>query len=103
MAVRETRPPCPTCPERRSEQVAEAVNHPRVLAITSQGEGERLWKHVLFGTQTCLGMIHGYAELEMPGDPLPALCQLRDYLSNIISILESRNAHRPAQYGPLAG
>jgi hypothetical protein len=60
----------------------------RVLAITTQAEGERLWKHVLFGTMTCVTMIEGYAELGMPGDCVQGVTILRDRLDRVLNKLK---------------
>jgi molybdopterin biosynthesis enzyme len=62
------------------------------LAITSPGEGERLWKHVLFGTSTCVQMIEGYADLAMPGNPCAALVALRDRIEKVLSKYEESHA-----------
>ena len=69
--------------------------------VSSVGEGMRLWSHVLFGTNTCVSMIEGYQQLGMPGDPLPAIIQLRDRLSNLIHTIEGqRNATRFTKESP---
>jgi hypothetical protein len=64
------------------------------LSITTPGEGQRLWKHVLFGTSTCISMIEGYAALGMPGDPCCALTEMRDRLTKVISNIEGTNANQ---------
>ena len=60
--------------------------------VTQTGESQRLWRHVLYGTATCLGMIEGYANLGMSGDPLPQLLQLSERLQKLIKTFEDRNA-----------
>jgi molybdopterin biosynthesis enzyme len=62
------------------------------LAITSPGEGERLWKHVLFGTSTCVAMVEGYAALDMPGNPKEALVALRDRIQKVLLKYEEPHA-----------
>jgi hypothetical protein len=64
-----------------------------ILSISTPAEGQRLWKHVLFGTSTCISMIEGYAALGMPGDPCCALKELRDRIGNIIANIEGTNAN----------
>ena len=63
------------------------------LAITTPGEGERLWKHVLFGTSTCVSMIEGYAALDMPGNPTAALVALRDRIQKVLLKYEEPHAN----------
>lgn len=41
--------------------------------VKSETESQRLWNHVLFGTSTCIQMIHGYASLGLPGDAVPQI------------------------------
>lgn len=60
----------------------------RVVSV--EGEADRLWRHVLFGTGTTVGMIEGYAAIDMPGDPLPQLYVLADRLNQIIKSLEGK-------------
>src|SRR5258708_28331759 len=83
-------PRCRFCPQPASAPVLKPT--PTVqdvtLAITSPGEGERLWKHVLFGTSTCVSMIEGYAALSMPGNPRAALVALRDRIEEVLSKYE---------------
>ena len=54
----------------------------------------RLWRHVLFGTGTCLSMIEGYTGLNMPGDVLADLYDLRKRLNSVISIHEAKNGRK---------
>jgi hypothetical protein len=83
MAPRNTRPiECGNCP--RPIQVSYPAAVMRTLAITSESESERLWKHVLYGTQTCIGMIEGYAELDLPGDPSGPIEAMRDRLDRLL-------------------
>jgi hypothetical protein len=61
------------------------------LLLTSETESSRLWRHVTFGTMTCIGMCEGYLNLGLPGDPTPELVAMRDRLNNIILKIEERN------------
>ena len=91
---------CRRCPENQaaiaadkaSAQLKEVKPEPKLL--TSKGEAERLWKHVLFGTGTCVGMLCGYTDLEMPGNPLQQLYALRDQLNAIIEVHERRQKQK---------
>lgn len=67
------------------------LNGGTTLAVTSESEGLRLWRHVLFGAGTCIGMIEGYQCLGMPGNPKDDLVVLRDRLHNIITKIEATN------------
>jgi hypothetical protein len=49
-----------------------------------------LWKHVLFGTGTCISMIEGYAKAKLTGNPLKGLLQLRDRLNRVIALYEEK-------------
>jgi len=73
---------------------AKAVAKLKELApelVTSQAEGEKLWRHALFGTGTCVGLLSGYAALGMPGDPVPHLQALVSRLTETIELLEKRD------------
>lgn len=61
--------------------------------ITRQGESDRLWNHVLFGTATCVGMIEGYAELGLPGNPVPQIAELIRRLANVAQKYENPDAN----------
>lgn len=99
-----TQPHCRFCPQPAAAPTPSPAQPPTVtLAITSPGEGERLWKHVLFGTSTCITMIEGYAALDMPGNPKEALVALRDRIQKVLSKYgephaqdESRSPTEPA-------
>lgn len=108
MAVRNRRK-CGNCPEPLKKVVAvkPQVGRPsepkRVvqgLYLATSDEGQRLWKHVCFGTSTCIAMIEGYALMQMPGDPTEALVQMRDRLNQVLTALEQANATDPATDGP---
>lgn len=80
---------CKNCPD-------ENVQLDPVL-LSSKTEADRLWKHVTFGTMTCVAMCEGYAKLGLPGKPTGELRKIRDRLSQIISDLEARNETSPSQ------
>jgi hypothetical protein len=90
---------CRFCPDHPPAQPLKATLKPKpdtskaALSITTPGEGQRLWKHVLFGTSTCISMIEGYADLGMPGDPRNALIEMRDRLNQVISNIEATHAN----------
>ena len=81
---------CRFCPQTATAIALKPTPAPNAatLAITLPGEGERLWKHVLFGTSTCVAMIEGYAGLSMPGNPKAALVALRDRISTVLQKYE---------------
>lgn len=80
--------PCHNCPKPKSKKAPPAaISQPVDLP---EAEGIKLWKHVLFGTTTCLNMIEGYAKFNMPGDPLEGVTHLRDRLNSIIQMLKDR-------------
>jgi len=95
---------CRNCPDEQTPSAAKtaASNATAKVAgskidptiITSCGEGQRLWNHVLFGTSTCIGMMRGYATLGMPGDPLPQLREIISMLTDIKNQLENQHADR---------
>lgn len=62
--------------------------------ITSEGEGQKLWNHVLYGTGTCVGMMQGYFDLGMPGDPLPQIQHLIGMLTTLKDKIEKQHADR---------
>lgn len=93
MPPRNRRPPCHNCPKA----VAPAPKLPSIQATPvapvldfPTSEALRLWNHVLFGTGTCVGMIEGYAALQMPGDPVAGITHLRDRLNAVIQIYKDR-------------
>lgn len=52
--------------------------------MTTETEADRLWKHVLVGTSTCISMIGQYQSLGMPNMPIEGVTQLRDALNTIL-------------------
>lgn len=79
---RETRPrqqkcACPAKPKPASRLAP-------VLAITTDGEADRLWRHCLVGTSSCVAMIEQYADLGMRKMPIQKIEALRDWLTKIV-------------------
>jgi hypothetical protein len=64
---------CKKCPETKPDAM-----------LTSQTEGERLWKHVCVGASTCINMIEQYAKLGMKGFPAEELRSLKDRLERVL-------------------
>jgi hypothetical protein len=107
MVVRNKRP-CANCPPPKHDFVAPSAARPpgptptfqngsvKIAMSVSEEEGLRLWKHVLYGTSSCIGMIEGYSLLDVPGNPLEALVQMRDRLNTLISKHEGKHAPKPA-------
>lgn len=85
---------CPT-PKKPAPATPTATGQAYIPPPLTVTDGLRLWKHVLFGTATCISMIEGYAADEMPGDPIDGVKYLRDRLQKVIQLLEDRaHAHR---------
>lgn len=59
-------------------------------SLVPEEEGAKLWRHVLFGTGTCIGMMHGYAESGMPGVNVEQLQVLIVSLDKIIKRVQAR-------------
>lgn len=91
MTVRNARKCRRNCPEPPVVTEVKASPSPRVLNITSESEGERLWHHVLFGTGTCVDMIEGYHAANMPGNPLERIKSLSGRLQAVINTIETNN------------
>ncbi len=58
--------------------------------LTMKGEGQRLWNWLLFGFGSLNNFVRGYAVLEVPGEVLPQLIQMRDFLNDTINQIETR-------------
>lgn len=80
--------PCKTCPGGNAQLDP--------VLLTSCSESTRLWKHVTFGTGTCIGMVEGYAELGLPNPPTAEIRKLRDRLDKLIKTLEATHATPPS-------
>ncbi len=48
-------------------------------------EYEKLWRHALVGTSSCIGLLEGYSEIGMPGVPVEAL---KDFAERLLQIVE---------------
>lgn len=90
MAVRNKKKPCTNCPKPKPT-VKSVVVQPLAVFNVEMDQGLRLWKHVLFGTGTCIDMIEGYMKGNLPGDPIDGVKHLRDRLTQIINTLEAKN------------
>lgn len=85
---------CPTCPTLSQAPaqtaIAKAVAQAPTRVLTSEAESQFLWRHVLYGTGTIVGVIHGYATLGLPGDPRDGIKALIDKLTDALKVLEER-------------
>ena len=59
--------------------------------LRPEAEYERLWNHVLVGTNTCVDMITNYANMGMPGLNMQRLKDMRDRLDSIIKTTRLQN------------
>lgn len=91
MPPRNRKPPCHNCPKAKPTPPAPPATPPTPPVEFSHGQSLKLWNHVLFGTGTCIGMIEGYTDLDMPGNPLDGIKHLRDRLNQLIKKHEDRN------------
>lgn len=93
MPPRPTRPEkdCARCPKQQAAAKAKKQPLGEAAKSVSESQGEYLWNHVLFGTNTCCQMIRGYAEAEMPGDPRKGIKDLIQSLTGTLALLESRH------------
>ena len=84
--------PVTTSANDAAAKAAEKLVNGRIdgRLISVEGEADRLWNHVLFGTGTCVGMIEGYVQLKMPGNPLSQLHALVERLVQVIQTLERK-------------
>lgn len=82
---------CSTCP--KPEPVLPTIVTVDPEAYNEQ-QAERLWRHVLVGTSTCVGMLEAYAEIGMPGNPSAGIGLLRDRLNKLLTQLDSTNVDR---------
>lgn len=74
---------------------ARSIQYPETLfMLPPETEYIRLWRHVIFGTGTCISMIEGYTGLNMPGDVLNDLYVLRDRLNSVISKHEAKHGRK---------
>ena len=59
-----------------------------VLSITGDGEADRLWKHAMVGTSTCIGLVEQYAALGMPHLPANQIAAFRNRLDQVLTCLD---------------
>lgn len=60
-----------------------------LFELRPEREYERLWNHVLVGTETCINMINNYVDMNMPGIKLEKLKSFRDRLDSFIKTYET--------------
>lgn len=90
MAARNTRPEQDCgCDAPRIEPRLEPV-----LAITGDSEADRLWKHAMVGTGTCVGLIEQYVSVGMPRPPLNHIAGLHDRLGKVLACLAQSEVER---------
>jgi hypothetical protein len=82
---------CRNCPRKPDAAKPQSTAPPRVLAISGESEGLRLWNHVLFGTGTCISMIEGYQASHMPGQPQNQIRQLIQRLQRVLQKFEEKD------------
>lgn len=92
MAVRYPKGVCQTCPKPTPTPVPAAKIELRSYHSVPMDESLRLWRHILFGTTTCVSIIEGYAEQGLPGNPIDGVKHLRDRLNTLIQKLETPHA-----------
>ena len=81
------KPPCSNCPKKTTPPPQQPAAKQAVLR-TSQSEGERLWKWILFGAGTCVSGIEDFAKEKMPGLDTSQLMVLRDRLTEVLNTYE---------------
>lgn len=81
---------CVKCPTPAQTAINKAIAKAPMQVLTSAGESERLWKHVLYGTGTVVGLIHGYAKAGLPGDPRDGIKALIAVLNDALVALDER-------------
>lgn len=102
MTVRNPRRCRRNCPEEAPKPGIAPARPAQSLSVTSKSEGDRIWRHALYGTGTCIGMIEGYAQMGMPGDPLDTINEfVRRLVSVAAHIKAKRNESTDAQSGQL--
>lgn len=84
-------PPAPSTITVAADKSRRADAKVDPVIINTPGEGQKLWSHVLYGTGTCLGMIEGYYNLRVPGDPLPGLLELKKRIDYLIDKIQHAN------------
>jgi len=61
-------------------------------------EGEKLWHQAIFGCNSVLEMMAGYAMLGVPGNSVSRLRKLAARLNEIIKVCEARDAEAGTPY-----
>lgn len=79
---------CPTCNAPAATAIDKAAAQAPTRVLTSKDESDRLWRHVLYGCGTIVGLIKGYAALGLPGDPREGIKSLIATLQETLNLLE---------------
>jgi len=91
MAVRfKTGQNCPTCSTPAKTAIAKAAAQAPVRVLTSDGESQYLWRHVLYGAGTIVGLIAGYAKHGLQGEPRDEIKALIATLNDALKALDER-------------
>ena len=78
--------PCKNCPPpKKTAPPSQQPATKQAVLRTSQSEGARLWKWILFGTATCVSGIEDYAKDGMPGLDKTQIMVLRDRLTEVLN------------------
>lgn len=88
---------CPTCATPAKTAIAKASAQAPVRVLTSEGESQYLWRHVLYGAGTIVGLIKGYAQNGLQGEPREEIKALIAVLQDALQSLENRQADKPGQ------
>ena len=88
---------CRTCTTPAQTAIAKAAVQVPTRVLTSESESNGLWKHVLFGTGTVVGLIKGYAVAGLPGDPRDGIKALIATLNEALMVLEAGQADGEAE------
>ena len=74
----------------RTAEVVKPKDVKTLFELRPEREYERLWNHVLVGTETCINMINNYVDMGMPGIQLEKLKSFRDRLDSFIKTYETK-------------
>lgn len=81
---------CPTCATPAKTAIAKASAQAPVRVLTSEGESQYLWRHVLYGAGTIVGLIAGYAKGGLQGEPRDEIKALIATLDDALKALDER-------------
>jgi hypothetical protein len=80
---------CRNCPETDIPVLPPPAPRP----ATYEGEGAKLWHHVIYACATLVEVLFGYMAMDVPGDCLPQMKRLHARLGEIIQTREKRTWH----------